>query len=121
MADPVMTVVRVQAPVEVDPNVLEAELTRAICTCRMTAEVTVLPNWRRRTKDGLRRHGFVAVLSGPRAKSASELTSAAEKALRKALRRKFGMAATAKMRLVRSTDEVGIFWCGVRGTPRRSW
>lgn len=118
-ADPVMVVLRVKAPAEVDPHVLGAELTRAICTAPMTAEVAVLPSSRPRTKRGLRRHGFVAVLSAPEARSALELTSAVEKVLRKVLRRKFGSASSAKVRSARSPDEVDAFWCSVRGTPRR--
>ncbi|WP_142065398.1 hypothetical protein [Pseudonocardia kunmingensis] len=118
-ADPVMAVVRVKAPAEVDPYVLEAELTRAICTRSMTAEVVLLPSWRRGSRRGMRRYGFVAALSAPAARSASELTGTAEKVLRKALRTRFGSAASAKVRLARSAHEVDVLWCSVRGTPRR--
>lgn len=119
MAEPVMAVVRVRAPADVDPHVLEAELTRAIASHPMSAEVMLLPEWRRRTKAGLRRHGFVAVLCAATATSGSELINLAETVLRKRLRRKFGAATSAKVRPVRCADELHAYWCSVRGTPHR--
>ncbi|GAA1265394.1 hypothetical protein GCM10009609_30730 [Pseudonocardia aurantiaca] len=122
MDDPVMAVVRVKAPADIDPHVLEAELTRAIhwySSRPMTAEVALLPTWRRRTKGGMRRHGFVAVLCAPTAGNAGELTRVAQDALRKSLRKRFGAAATAKVRPARSSDEIDTYWCSLRGTPHR--
>ncbi len=120
VAEPVMAVVRVTAPADVDPHVLGAELTRAVWKRSMSAELALLPAWRHRTKRGLRRHGFVAVLCAAQPRPDHELTAAAQKALRKALRRRFGPAATAKVRLAGSESEVEACWCSVRGTPHRS-
>jgi hypothetical protein len=119
VADPVMAVVRVKAPAEVDPYTLEAELTRAICARPMAAELALLPSWRRRVTGGLHQHGFVAVLCAARSSSASELTSAAEKIVRRALRERFGPSASAKVRPALSAEEIDAFWCSLRGTPRR--
>jgi hypothetical protein len=119
VADAVMAVVRVTAPAEVDPYTLEAELTRAICARPMSAELALLPSWRRRVKGGMHQHGFVAVLCAARASSASELTRAAEKIACKAVRRRFGSSASAKVRPARSAEEIDAFWCSLRGTPRR--
>jgi hypothetical protein len=118
MADPVMVVVRVKAPMQVDPHVLAAELTRAICACPMTAELTLLPSWRR-PKKGLRKYAFVAVLRTSAADCAAELVGVAETALREAVRREFGSSASASVRPVRSDVEVDAYWCSVRGTPHR--
>lgn len=118
-ADPVMVVVRVKAPAEVDPYTLEAELTRAICARPMTAELVLLPSWRRRSEGGLRRHAFVALLCAARTSKPAKLTRAAEKIMGKAVRKRFGSAASAKVRPARSPDEIDAFWCSVRGTPRR--
>jgi DsbC/DsbD-like thiol-disulfide interchange protein len=121
-ADPVMAVVRVKAPVDADPYVLEAMLTRAICEAGgrpVSAEVTLLPNWRRTTKRGLCRHGFVALLHSPTGAPAADLIRTAEKASRAAIRARFGTAATAKVRSVTAAREVLAYWCSVRGTPHR--
>jgi hypothetical protein len=118
-ADPVMAVVRVTAPADVDPYVLEAELTRAIWQRSMSAELALLPSARRAKGGRLRQHGFVAVLCTANPRREQELTGDTEKALRKALRRRFGPGATAKVRLARSDDEVETAWCSVRGTPHR--
>ena len=119
VADAVMAVVRVRTPAEVDPYMLEAELTRAICARRMSAELALLPSWRRRVKSGMHQHGFVAVLSAPQASTASELTNAAEKIVCTAVRERFGSSASAKVRPARSTEEIDAFWCSLRGTPCR--
>jgi hypothetical protein len=118
MADPLMAVVRVKVPTQVDPHVLAAALTRAICTCPMTAELTVLPSWRR-PKKGLRKYAFVAVLRTSAADCAADLVGVAETALREAVRREFGASASASVRPVRSDVEVDAYWCSVRGTPHR--
>jgi hypothetical protein len=114
---PVMAVVRVKAPAQVDPHVLAAELTRAICTGPMSAELTPLPPWRQ-SKKRMRKHGFVAVLCGTTNCSA-EVTRAAEAAARAVVRRRFGPGASAEIRPVRSAAELDAYWCSVRGTPHR--
>lgn len=119
VADPVLAVVRVEAPADVDPHALAAELTRAVCARPMTAELAPLPSWRRRSEGGLQRHGFVAVLCSARPSSAGELTRAAEKVMRKAVRKRFGSSASAKVRPARSAEEIDVFWCSLRGTPCR--
>jgi hypothetical protein len=118
-ADHVMAVVRVKAPADVDPYTLEAELTRAVCARPMTAELVLLPSWRRPAEGGLRRYGFAALLCTARASSPSELTRAAEKIMGKAVRKRFGRAASAKVRPARSPEEINAFWCSLRGTPCR--
>jgi hypothetical protein len=115
--EPVMAVVRVKAPAQVDPHELAAELTRAICTAPMSAELTPLPAWRRSTKR-MRKHGFIAVLCST-APCSTEVTRAAEAAARKAVRRRFGPGASAEVRAVRDALEVDAYWCSVRGNPRR--
>jgi DsbC/DsbD-like thiol-disulfide interchange protein len=120
--DPVMAVVRVKAPADADPYVLEAVLTRAICEARgrpVSAEVTLLPSWRRTVKQGLRRHGFVALLHSPTGASAHDLIRTAQKASRAAVRERFGAAASAKVRSVTAAEELVAYWCSVRGTPHR--
>ncbi|OLT19334.1 hypothetical protein BJF78_11415 [Pseudonocardia sp. CNS-139] len=120
-ADPEMAVVRVKAPADVDPYVLEAELTRAVAGSRarpMTAELTLLPSVRR-SGGRFRRHLFVALLCTPTARPADELAAAVQKTLRKSLRRRFGADASAKVRPPRSGDEIDVCWLGVRGTPHR--
>jgi hypothetical protein len=121
-AEPVMAVVRVKAPAEVDPHVLQAELTRAVAfdSARpVTAEMVLLPAWRRRKESEVRRHGFVAVLRAPTGTDPDELTAAAQKAMRKSLRRRFGATTSVKVRPPRTGEEIDAFWCSVRGTPHR--
>ncbi len=92
-ADPVMAVVRVKAPADADPHVLEAELTRAICAggeLPVSAEVTLLPARRRKSTGEMRRHWFVALLHSPAHVAAADLVRIAEKASRKAVRRGSG-------------------------------
>lgn len=120
--DPVMAVVRVKAPADADPYVLEAVLTRAMCGAGdrpVSAEVALLPTWRRTIKRGLCRHGFVALLHSPTGAPAGDLIRTAEKASRAAIRARFGAGASAKMRTVTAADELLAYWCSVRGTPHR--
>jgi hypothetical protein len=120
--EPVMAVVRVKAPEDVDPYVLEALLTRALSGAGgrpVSAEVVLLPTWRRKCKRGLCRHGFVALLHSAPDAPAPELVRAAQKASRAALRARFGQAASAKVRPVTAAREVLAYWCSVRGTPHR--
>lgn len=117
MSEPVMAVLRVKAPAQVDPHVLAAELTRAICTAPMSVELTPLPAWRPSTKR-MRKHGFVAVLCATTGCS-TEVARAAEKAARKAVRRRFGPDARAEVRPVLDPAELDAYWCSVRGDPRR--
>jgi len=66
VAQAVMAVVHVQAPAQVDPHAIEAELVRALNTYRkrpMSAEFTLAPDHRSRSLGGRRRHGFVGILS----------------------------------------------------------
>jgi hypothetical protein len=120
--EPVLIAVRVKALVAIDPHVLEAELTRAICHNRspsMTAEVTLLPAWHRKIKAGMRRHAFIAVLDVPTARTAQEAARSAETALRKALRQSFGPSLSARITPARTKDEIAAYWCSIRGTPHR--
>jgi hypothetical protein len=120
--DPVMAVVRVKAPEDADPYVLEALLTRALCGAGgrpVSAEVTLLPTWRRTSKRGLRRHGFVALLHSATDAPPGELIRTAQKASRDVIRARFGSAASAKVRPVTAAPELTAYWCSVRGTPHR--
>src|SRR5690349_3914471 len=120
--DPVMAVLRVRVPADADPGVVGAELTRAFWKRSVTAELSLLPPQEpaaRRPVGGMAQHGFVAVLCPARARGERKLTGVAEKAARKRLRRVFGPASNARVRIVRAGDEVSTGWCSVRGTPRR--
>jgi hypothetical protein len=122
-AEPVMAVVRVRVPVEVDPHVLAAELTRAIWERSVAAELVSLPaaatSHRRGRDSGMRRYGFVAVLRGDRPRRDGKLARVAEKAVRKRLRHRFGSTATAQVGLPGSDTAVLAGWCSLRGTPHR--
>jgi len=117
-----MAVVRLEVPMDADPHVLEAVLTRAICGAAkrpMSAEVALLPNWRRKARSGMRRHAFVALLSTSSGAHAQDLIRSARKVARAAVRERFGSDASAKVRPARAGREVLAFWCSVRGTPHR--
>jgi hypothetical protein len=117
-----MAVIRLEVPADADPYVLEAVLTRALCgTAKLplTAEVTLLPSWRRKAGGGVRRHAFVALLASSTAVRAEDLIRTARKASRAAVRERFGSIASAKVRPVSSGPELLAFWCSVRGTPCR--
>ncbi|MCO1655575.1 hypothetical protein [Pseudonocardia humida] len=121
-ADPVMAVLRVRVPADVDPGVVEAELTRAFWKRSVTAELALLPSLEpaaRVGEGGLRQHGFVAVLRAARPRGERKLTGVAEKAARKRLRRAFGPESNARVRLVRSGGETAAGWRSMRGTPHR--
>ncbi|MGI5127264.1 hypothetical protein ACQEVB_10675 [Pseudonocardia sp. CA-107938] len=116
----VMAVVHVKAPAELDPHVIEAELTRAICTYRkrpMSAELTLATEAGPPRRHGLRRHGFVALLSIRDVPD--DLEARLQKVTRKALKRRFGADATARVTLGMTDALAGAFWCSVRGTPLR--
>lgn len=117
-----MAVVRLEVPMDADPYVLEAVLTRAMCGAverPMSAEVALLPEWRRKARSGMRRHAFVALLSSSSSAHAGDLIRTARKAARAAVRERFGSRASTKVRPVRAGREVLAFWCSVRGTPNR--
>ncbi len=121
-ADPVMAVIRLEVPADADPHVLEAVLTRAICGAvklPLTAEVTLLPHWRRKPKRGMRRHAYVALLASSTTARPGDLIRTAEKASRAAVRERFGSVASAKARPVSTGRELLASWCSVRGTPHR--
>jgi hypothetical protein len=116
-----MVLLRVKAPAAADPYVLGAELTRAICTDGrrpLTAELEWVPAWTPAPRAERRRFVFVAVLRGPRQTEAEELTSAAERSAKRALKRMFGKAAGAKARPAAGL-EIPTFWCAFRGTPHK--
>jgi hypothetical protein len=118
-SDPVMAVVRVKVPSDVETGVLEAELVRAMWEKSVSAEFALLPSsWAVRS-DKMRRHGFVALLCSGRSQADGELAAATQKAVRKVLRRRFGPECKAKVRLARHEAEVETAWLSVRGTPFR--
>ncbi|GAA3055731.1 hypothetical protein GCM10010464_20660 [Pseudonocardia yunnanensis] len=120
--NPVMAVVRVKAPAETDPHVLEAALIRAVCGDSeppMSAEILWLPAWRKKVRSGQRRFGFIAVLCSRVPVHAGELIRGAERAAARALRGRFGEQTSTRMRQASDPRELSAFWCTVRGAPRR--
>ncbi|GAA4540052.1 hypothetical protein [Pseudonocardia xishanensis] len=120
MPTPCMALLRVKVPREVDPHVLEAALTRVLCSDRkrpMTAELELLPAWHEPRGRTRRRITFVAVLAG--AQPVEELVRAAQRSARRGLRRRFGKSCSARVRPARDR-EVAALWCSVRGTPHRA-
>jgi hypothetical protein len=122
LAQAVMAVVHVQAPAQVDPHAIEAELVRAINTYRkrpMSAEFTLAPDHRTRPVAGRRRHGFVGILSFAACPPPADLQHRVQKRARKALRRRFGQQVWAAVDTDITTAEIDAYWSVVRGTPRR--
>jgi hypothetical protein len=120
--DAVMAVVHVTAPSDVDPCVIEAELTRAISAHRklaMTAEISRADEVRPQPRRGPHRHGFVAVLSPADDTSFRDVTRRVEKAMRKALRRRFGRDVSARVSTEMTAAQQAAYWCTLRGTPHR--
>jgi hypothetical protein len=117
--EPVMAVVRVKVPADVETGVLEAELIRAMWKRSVVAEFALLPSsWAGRS-GSMRRHGFVALLCAGRPQADDELAAVTQKAVRKVLRRRFGSSCRAKVRLARQEAEVKTAWLSVRGSPCR--
>ena len=122
----VMAVMHVNAPPEIDPHLIGAELTRALCrggTRPMTAELGLAGEVHRRLPVRVRRHGFVALLSLPAEAGAEDLARRVRKRARKALRRRFGADVSTEVKTDISAREAAAFWGTVRGTPYRtiSW
>jgi hypothetical protein len=117
-----MAVVHVKAPADLDPHIIEAELTRAISTNRkrpMTAELTLVEEIRTPSRLGNRRHGFVAILSLHGDALPADLERRLQKVARKALRRCFGQEVSATVKVGMSAAEACACWCSVRGKPQR--
>jgi hypothetical protein len=120
LAKAVMAVVHVQAPAQVDPHAIEAELVRAINTYRkrpMSAEFTLAPDHRMRPAGGRRRHGFVGILSFAACPPPADLQRRVQKRARKALRRRFGQQVSAAVETDIATAEINAYWSVVCGTP----
>ena len=120
--NPVMAVVRVKAPAETDPHILEAALVRAVChdgEPPMSAEILWLPAWRKKVRSGQRHFGFIAVLCSRVPVQTSELIRGAERAAARALRGRFGEKTSTRMRQASHPRELSALWCTVRGAPRR--
>jgi hypothetical protein len=122
----VMAVMHVHAPPEIDPHLIGAELTRALCRSGrrpMTAELGLAGETEERLPERPRRHGFVALLSLPADAGAEDLGRRVRKLARKALRRRFGTDVSAEVKTDISPREAAAFWCTVRGLPYRtiSW
>lgn len=118
----VMAVVRVEAPEGVDATTVEAELTRALHAHRkrpMTVEFSLADGtgpWPRR---GPVRYAFVAVLTLAGSTVPDRLARKIEKVFRKALERRFGKPAVARVRTDMTDAEAGAYWFSLRGTPHR--
>lgn len=122
VTDGVMAVVHVEAPAEVDPHVIEAELTRAVNAYRkraMAVEFALARDDGTHPRAARRRHGFVGILSfAGQGRPPDNLKRRVEKLIRKALRRRFGRDVSAAVRTKLTRAEVGAYWSVVRGTPR---
>ena len=118
----VMAVVRVEAPAGVDAHTVEAELTRALHGHEkrpMTVELSLADGtgpWPRR---GSVRYAFVAVLTLAGCTVPERLAHKVEKIARKAIKRRFGRPADARVRIDMSDAEAGAYWYTLRGTPHR--
>jgi hypothetical protein len=113
-----MALLRVKAPAGVDPHLLEAALTRALCADPkrpLTAELEWLPAWRTGRKRR-RRYVFVAVLRG--CEAPDDLVRSAQRSARRAVKGMFGPKCSARARPA-GRHEVPALWCSVRGTPHR--
>lgn len=120
-AECVMAVVHVEAPAEVDPHAIEAELTRAVNAYRkrpMTAEFALARGDRTSRHEARHRHGFVGILSFAGQDPPDKLRRRVERLTSKALRRRFGREVSAAVRTKLTRAEVGAYWSVVRGTPR---
>ncbi|WP_139317202.1 MULTISPECIES: hypothetical protein [unclassified Pseudonocardia] len=118
----VMAVVRVEAPAGAEAHTVEAELTRALHARQkrpMTVELSLADGtgpWPRR---GPARYAFVAVLTMAGRSVPERLHRKIEKTARKALERRFGCPARARVRTELSDAEAGAYWFSLRGTPHR--
>ena len=118
----VMAVVRVEAPTGVDAPAVEAELTRALHEHQkrpMTVELSLADGtgpWPRR---GPARYAFVAVLTLAGRTVPERLARKVEKTARKAIERRFGRPAGARVRTDMTDAEAGAYWYSLRGTPHR--
>lgn len=124
MPDPILAVVHVTAPPQIDPCVIEAELANAISlqrTLSMTAEVALADDPRPREPRRPRSHGFVVVLSLSTDVPTDEVVRRVEKTIRKALRRRFGPAVSAEVTTEMTRASHAAYWCTMRGTPDRRW
>ena len=117
-----MAVVHVEAPAEVDPHAIEAELNRAVNAYRkrpMRAEFALAGGARAPARNARHRHGFVGILSFAGSAPPDNLERRIRKLARKALRRRFGRKVSAEVRTEMTRAEVGAYWSVLRGTPRR--
>ena len=109
----VMAVVHVKAPAELDPYVIEAELTRAICADSkrpMSAELTLAADVRPSRRRGQVRHGVVALLSVGGSELPDDLEHRLQKVARKALRRRFGPGVSVQVTLDMNDNVAGACW-----------
>lgn len=119
---PVMAVIRVEAPAGVEAHSVEAELTRALHSHEkrpVTVELSLADGTGPWPRSGPARYAFVAVLTTAGRAAPAELAARVEKVARKAIRRRFGRPAAARVRTELSDAEAGAYWHSVRGTPHR--
>ena len=121
----VMAVVYVKAPAAVDPQVIAAELSRALSSHPkhpMAAELSLAQDVITPARAlEHQRHGFIAMLSFCRDEAPPpKLRRHLRKVARKALRHRFGQSVVADVRTKMTNAEMAAYWCTVRGTPRRS-
>ncbi|GAY08025.1 hypothetical protein [Pseudonocardia sp. N23] len=119
----VMAVLHVRAPVDVDPHLIAAELSRAVSghrKHRMTAEIAFARDVLTPSQRGSSRpHGFVAILTFGDGGPPRRLDRRVRKIVRRSLHDRFGTDMSARVRTELSTAEVAAFWCTLRGVPHR--
>lgn len=119
---PVMAVVRVEAPPGAEADAVEAELTRALhghAKRPVSVELSLADGTGPWPRTGPARYAFVAVLTTARRAAPDELAARVEKTARKAIRRRFGRPAAARVRTELTDAEAGAYWYSLRGTPHR--
>lgn len=124
VVEPLMAVVHVTAPPEIDPSVIEAELARALGRHRalpMTAEVTRAAEVRSGPARRPRSHGFVLALSLVDEVPSRKVAKRVQKATQKALRRRLGPGVSTQVDTELSPAEQAAYWCTLRGTPHRQY
>lgn len=117
-----MAVLRVETPAGVEPHTVEAELTRALYghdKRPVSVELSLADGTGPWPRTGPTRYAFVAVLTTAGRVVPDELAARVEKVARKAIKRRFGRPASARVRTEITDAEAGAYWYSLRGTPHR--
>lgn len=117
-----MAVVRVETPAGVEAHTVEAELTRALHEHDkrpVSVELSLADGTGPWPRTGPTRYAFVAVLTTVGRSTPQKLAARVEKVARKAIQRRFGRPASARVRTEIGDAEAGAYWYSLRGTPHR--